>query len=83
MSYNWINYRDVMRPQIKITPKKERVDVPLSKAVGKEVLMGTTPHRKAIHLIAKWSANRDENDFRPLDYTKNPDKLKQLIEATR
>lgn len=78
---DWINYKDAQMPKIK--PKDKRVDIALSKAVGKEVLMGTTPHRKAVHLFAKWSANRDEEDERSIDYTKDPEKLRQLKEAVR
>lgn len=75
----YINYRDAKTLHFK--PKKEQVDVALTKAVGKEVLMGTPSHRKAAHLIAKWSANRGDDDLRSVDYTQDKDKLKQLKDA--
>ncbi len=76
---DYINYRDAQMPKMK--PKEKQVDIALSKAVGKEILMGTNDHRRVTHLFAKWGANRDENDFRSIDYTKDKEKLKQLKEA--
>lgn len=76
----WISSR-----QIYATPaKKERepiVDIPLSKALGKKVVMGTPDHRKVVQVIAGWNRKRGDNDTRPVDYLKDEQKVNELKKA--
>jgi hypothetical protein len=79
-NYNWINSREVLNP--KPLPKIEKkIDIPLSKALGRNIVMGTSNHRRAIHLINKWNMSRGEDDLRSIDYLRDPKKVEELRRA--
>lgn len=69
---------DVLKPRVQVTSRKSRIDVPLSKLVHRDIVIGTPTYKKAVHLINKWNNARSDDDFRSVDYLKNPEKVKEL-----
>lgn len=74
---------EVLKPRIQVTTPKRNIDKPLSRLVNRDVVVGTAPHRKAVHLINQWNMARAENDYRSIDYLKDEKKVKQLKEVLR
>ena len=87
--HEWINAKEAMNPPIK--KREPTIDQPLSKAVGKKVVMGTPQYSEAVKLINKWNKQardtdsaddynlkNDPHNWKPIDHLSNPNKVKDL-----
>ena len=73
--HEWINANQRFAPPPKRGPV---IDVPLSKLVGRNIVMGSPEHHKAVRVIADWNRKRGPEDLRPNDYLENEEKVKEM-----
>ena len=79
----WINAAKAMNEPLPPRDRTPRVDIELSKVVGRKIVMNTPDHRKAIGQIVKWNKTRDPEDNTPSNHYQDPQKVEALKKLLR